>query len=353
VTGRHFLAIVALVQGVLLAALLVLIVLNRWFRLRRRARIHPRRLAVEGVMQRWALGQTALGVVLVQLARLPVSLAVDALVTWSARVPGERWRQLAGALEREWWARIVRSNSRSARWWKRLEAARFLSVAATPGDTARILKLLRDPHPAVHIAAVATLERLESPALATAALERLPSLAPTVSAYYAAMLRRSRAVVVQLLLAKLQRTDDPALPRLTEFAARLQEPILRESLTALAEHDNAEVRVQVARGLGSFPHAMSLAALTRLMADALWPVRAQAARSLGMLANPASLPGLRAALRDPDWWVRLRAGLALTRFSAAGRNTLLEADKGADANARNMAHLVLGLSPQALAEFAT
>jgi HEAT repeat protein len=89
------------------------------------------------------------------------------------------------------------------------------------------------------------------------------------------------------------------------------------------------------------------------MADALWPVRAQAARSLGMLADPASLAGLRAILRDPDWWVRLRAGLALTRFGAAGRNALLEADVGADANARNMAHLVLGLSPQALAEYAT
>jgi hypothetical protein len=352
VTGRHFLAIVAVVQGILLAALLMLIVLNRWFRLRRRARVHPRRVAVEGVMQRWALGQAALGVVLVQLARLPIPLAVDALVTWSARVPGERWRQLAVALEREWWARIIRSNSRSGRWWKRLECARFLSIAATAGDTARVLKLLHDSHPAVHIAAVATLERLQSPALATAALERLPSLAPTVGAYYAAMLRRSRAVVVQLLLAKLRRTDDPALPRLAEFAARLQEPVLREPLTALAEHRDAEVRVQVARGLGSFPHAASLAALTQLVADALWPVRAQAARSLGMLADPASLPRLRALLRDPDWWVRLRAGLALTRFGAAGRNALLEADVGPDPNARNMAHLVLGLSPQALAEFA-
>ena len=352
-TALHFLAVVALAQGILLAALLILIVLNRWFRLRRRARIHPRRLAVEGVMQRWALGQTALGVVLVQLARLPVPLAVDALVTWSARVPGDRWRQLAGALEREWWARIIRSNSRSARWWKRLECARFLSVAATPGDTSRVLKLLRDPHPAVHIAAVATLERLQSGALATAALERLPSLAPTVSSYYAAMLRRSRAVVVQLLLPKLRRTDDPGLARFAEFAARLQEPVLREPLTALAAHGDGEVRVQVARGLGSLPHAASLAALTRLLADALWPVRAQAARSLGMLADPASLAGLCAILRDPDWWVRLRGGLALTRFGAAGRNALLEADVGPDANARNMAHLVLGLSPQALAEYAT
>jgi hypothetical protein len=50
--------------------------------------------------------------------------------------------------------------------------------------------------------------------------------------------------------------------------------------------------------------------------------------------------------------VRLRTGLALTRFGAAGRNALLAAEVGADASARDMAHLVLGLSPQALAEFA-
>src|SRR5437588_3224530 len=209
VTARHFLAVVALVQGVLLAALLILIVLNRWFRLRRRARVHPRRLAVEGVMQRWALGQADVRVVLAQLARLPVSLAVEALVSWSARVPGDRWRRLATALEGEWWARMVRTNSRSARWWKRLEAARFLSVAATPADTARVLKLLRDPHPAVHIAAVATLERVESAAPVTAALERLPQPAPPVAPSYAGILRHPAPVVGQLLPPRPSRTDNP------------------------------------------------------------------------------------------------------------------------------------------------
>jgi len=173
-----------------------------------------------------------------------------------------------------------------------------------------------------------------------------------VGAYYAGMLRRSRAVVVQLLLTRLSRTDDAGLARLTEFAARLQEPALRESLTALAGHPDAEVRTQVARALGAFPHAASIAALTRLVEDARWPVRAQAARSLGMLADPATLPLLRAALRDQDWWVRMRTGLALTRFGPSGRNALLEAEVGADPSARDMARLVLGLSSQALAEFA-
>jgi hypothetical protein len=352
VTSRHFLAIVALGQAVLFIALITLIILNRWFRLRSRAKMRPRRAAVDAAMQRLAVGQGDAGVVVARLARLPVPLAIDALVSWSPKIPSDHWQRLATTLEHQWWARLVRANSRSARWWKRLETARFLSVAATAGDTARVLRLVRDPHPAVHIAAVATLERLDSAALATAALERLPKLTPTVGAYYAGMLRRSRPVVVRLLLRMLSRSDDPALPRLAEFAARLQEPGLRERLTALAQHPDPEVRTQAARALGTYAHADSLAALARLAKDAVWTVRAQAVRALGLLADPGTLPLVRAAASDPEWWVRLRAGLALTRFGSAGQSALLQAEVGAEPNARDMAHLVLGLSPQALAEFA-
>src|SRR5690242_21897623 len=127
-TSRHFLAVVAIAQGALLVALIILIILNRWFRLRRRARVHPRVLRLNTAMQKWAFGTTDLGSVLVHLARLPIPLAVDALVSWSARVPGDRWRQLAAALRGHWWAKIVRSNVASGRWWKRLETARFLAV---------------------------------------------------------------------------------------------------------------------------------------------------------------------------------------------------------------------------------
>src|SRR5438876_6078881 len=59
-TGRHFLAVVAVAQGALLVALIILIILNRWFRLRRRARVHPRVVRLNSAMQRWALGSTDL-----------------------------------------------------------------------------------------------------------------------------------------------------------------------------------------------------------------------------------------------------------------------------------------------------
>src|SRR3989475_11560049 len=71
-----------------------------------------------------------------------------------------------------------------------------------------------------------------------------------------------------------------------------------------------------------------------------------------MIGDPTTLPLVREALRDAEWWVRLRAGLALTRMGTTGRNGLLEAEVGADPDARDMARLILGLSPQALAELA-
>jgi hypothetical protein len=351
-SARSFLIVVAIVQGGLLAALIVLIVLNRWFRLRRSTRLNPRRDAVDASMRRWAAGTTPLAGVVVGLSRLPVPLAIDALVTWSARVPGERWRQLAMALEQQWWATLVRTNSGSARWWKRLECARFLSVAAMPRDAARLVRLINDDHPAVHVAAVASLERMENTSLTLAALERMPRLAQTVQAYYASMLRRSRPVVIEHLQKRLRRADDPALARLAEFACRLGEPALRERLTALADHPDHEVRIQSARALGSLPHRESVAALRRLAEDSAWEVRAQAMRSLGMITDPTTLPLVKVGLRDAVWWVRLRAALALMRFAAAGRNALLEAEVGADTDARAMAKLVLGLPAQALAEFA-
>ncbi|HET9707408.1 MAG TPA: HEAT repeat domain-containing protein, partial [Gemmatimonadales bacterium] len=79
---------------------------------------------------------------------------------------------------------------------------------------------------------------------------------------------------------------------------------------------------------------------------------AQAVRALGRIADAATLDDLRTRLADVEWWVRLRAALALTRLGAPGQGALLHAEVGANPDARYVARLILGLSPQALAEFA-
>ena len=99
------------------------------------------------------------------------------------------------------------------------------------------------------------------------------------------------------------------------------------------------------------PHPEATPKLQRLASDDAWPVRAHAIRGLGLTADPLTFPAVRKALRDPEWWVRLRAGLALTRFGAQGRNALLEEERGANPGARDVARLILGFSPAALAEY--
>ena len=138
-----------------------------------------------------------------------------------------------------------------------------------------------------------------------------------------------------------------------EFARRLKDPALAEPLRALADHSDPEIRAQAARALGAMPHPDATAKLERLAADVAWPVRAHAVRGLGLAADPTTFPVVRRALRDSEWWVRLRAGLALTRFGATGRNALLAEEIGADPGARDVARLILGLSPEALAEYSS
>ncbi len=351
-TARQLLVMVALVQGAVLVALMLLILLNRWVRARARARLQPRRAVLDAAMKGWALGEVHAELVVRGLEALPTAAAVESLVAWSTRLPGERWQTLAVELAHRPWAARLRAAARSRHWWKRLQAARFLSVVSTPADSQILARLLGDTHPVVHIAAAAALERIADPQLVALVLQRLPDMISPVQAYYAAVLRYAHPVAVPMLVERLGRVYDAALPRTVEFAGRLADATLREPITALADHRNPEVRVQVARALGSFPHPRSVTALRDLATDSAWEVRAQAARSLGRIADPTTLKTLTVRLVDTVWWVRLRAGLALTRLGASGRDALLAAETGPHPEARQVARLILGLSLQALAEFA-
>jgi HEAT repeat protein len=352
VSGYRFLVFIAVGQSVTLGSLLVAIFVNRWLRQRRLALVLPRRAVVDEVMKGWAMGQAETELVARALEALPSADAVESLVGWAGRLSGERWRALAAALDGRPWTRRLRAAVRARRWWRRRQAARFLSVAATPGDAQLLMRLLRDPHPAVHMAAANTLERFVDPTLLRLVVERLPEMAAPIQTHYAGILRATGGAAMPLLLERLKNVYDPGLARYVEFAGRLGDPGAREAVTALAGHSDSEVRVQVARALGDFPHAATVTALLALATDTVWEVRAQSVRSLGRIAEPATLPDLVPRLADAVWWVRLRAALAIMRLGDPGRDALLKAEIGAQPDARFVARLILGLTPQALAEFA-
>jgi HEAT repeat protein len=352
VTAEALLLFVALGQGASILALIAALLANRWWRRRRRDRVAPRRMVLDEAIKGWALGEVGPELVVRRLEALPRGDAVAALLAWSVRLTGERWRSLAEALERRPWTTRLRKAVRSRTWWRRLEAARLLSIAGTAADLSVIEQLLKDRHPAVRIAIALALGRIATPRLVNVVLDRLPDMVGPVQAHYAAVLRGQNAVTVPLLSERLGLVYDPGLPRIVEFAGRIGDARLREPITALATHRDAEVRVQVARALGDYPHARTVTVLRALATDPAWEVRALAVRSLGRIADAATLPDLRARLADVEWWVRLRAALALTRLGAPGQGALLHAEVGANPDARYVARLILGLSPQALAEFA-
>lgn len=351
-TAEALLLFVALGQGASILALIAALLANRWWRRRRRDRVAPRRMVLDEAIKGWALGEVGPELVVRGLEALPRGDAVAALLAWSVRLTGERWHALAEALERRPWTTRLRKAVRSRTWWRRLEAARLLSIAGTAADLSVIEQLLKDRHPAVRIAIALALERIATPRLVNVVLDRLPDMVGPVQAHYAAVLRGQNAVTVPLLSERLGLVYDPGLPRIVEFAGRIGDARLREPITALATHRDAEVRVQVARALGDYPHARTVTVLRTLATDPAWEVRALAVRSLGRIADAATLPDLRARLADVEWWVRLRAALALTRLGAPGQGALLHAEVGANPDARYVARLILGLSPQALAEFA-
>ena len=350
-TGIDLLIIVAGVQAALLIALVTLIVLTRWMGARRRARAAGPRAGLEQAVAKWLAGRGTAASILWRLRLLPTGLALDALLHFAAHMEAGRWRQLTDLVARERWVGEVRSGARSRYWWRRLDAGRLLAVAPRPQDVPIVLRLLADEHPAVVMSVLPAIERVESPALAAAVLERLPHFSPTVQAYAAEALRRSRARVVPVLAKNVAGPPErEGLAAFVDLAGRIGEASLREAVTALADHEDLEVRVAVAKALGRFPHDASVAALTALARDSQWEVRAQAIQSLSRLKAPATRT-FQAGLRDPAWWVRLRSGLALAAAGAEGRNALLAEEVGPDAFARDMARLLLGLPAAALAEY--
>lgn len=350
VTHTDFLIIIAGIQGAFLVALVVMIVLTRLFWMHRRLVLAGPQAGLRQAMRAWTHGAAGVGPVLKQLRRLPRAVALNMLVHYGGRTPAGRWQELVEAVGRERWVGRVRSGARSRFWWRRLEAGQLLTVAARPQDLPTLLRLLADPHPAVLLAAIGALERVRSAALDAAVLKRLARLPRAVQAYAMATLQQAHAGVVPVLARILVQRDTLHLEAYVDLAGRLGDPVLRAPITDLADHASLEVRTAVARALAVYPHEETVEALRRLAKDKEWQARAQAIHALGKLQAPVAAL-LREALRDPAWWVRLRAALALARAGPEGRNALLAAEIGADVFARDMARMVLGLSPEALAEY--
>jgi HEAT repeat protein len=344
--------VTVIIQGLALAGLVLRLLFIRSIDALRERRYGPLQAGLASAIRLWSLGEGDAGDVVRALRRLGAARAIKAVVWASSRVSGQAWEDLVRALAREPWVAQARRKSRARHWPARRDCARLLSVTAKPEDTAEVIRLLRDPHPAVSIAIVPALERLESDALDTAILDRLPGLGPVLLAYFAWTIRRYSTRIAGPLAERLRAADGPTAVRLAEFGVHLQDPALRPVFLALAAHADPEMRVRSARALGRDPGDEVSPVLERLARDEVWQVRLHAVRALGRIAAPESLAVAREALGDPVHWVRLRAGAALLRLGEPGRQALAEAASGEDAGARDVARLLLPLPAWTLEDVA-
>jgi HEAT repeat protein len=264
--------------------------------------------------------------------------------------PFER-TQLAETLRNEPWVRQAIHGAESLMWWKRLGAARTLSLIATQNDRATILRLLSDGHPAVQSAATACLNAYADEELLIRVIDGLSSASPAVRTYQLGILSSHAGLVSPMLLERI-RPDAPPhkLYAYIHAAAELKDPECMARVADLSTHAHPEVRVAVARVLRSKAGDSVHVKLLSMLRDPDWRVRAQAARGLSEIHDERTTQELGRALTDGNWWVRFRAGLALATMGHMGSTELTNALAHSDRYARDMATLVIGLSEASVAE---
>jgi HEAT repeat protein len=258
---------------------------------------------------------------------------------------------LAAMLREEPWVAQTIEGADSRLWWKRLAAARALSLVASAGDRERILNLLSDGHPAVQSAATASLAKYADRDLLIRVIDGLSLASPAVRTYQLRVLAGYAPIVGPMLLDRI-RSDAPPhkLYAYIHAAGRLDDATCMSRVAELSTHPHPEVRVAVARVLRSNPGDVVHVKLLSMLRDPDWRVRAQAARGLSAIADERSIAELSRALTDANWWVRFRAGLALASMGEPGRDALVAALDHTDRYARDMATLVSGLSTASVTE---
>ena len=264
--------------------------------------------------------------------------------------PAER-DALVEMLRREPWVRQAIDSAGSLLWWKRLAAARTLSLVADLQDRATILQLLTDSHPAVQSAATTCLNRYADEELLVAVIDGLSSASSAVRSYQLSVLRGYPSLAGPMLLARI-RADAPPhkLYAYIHAAAVLNDADCMARIASLSTHPHPEVRVAVARVLRQRVGDTVQVKLLSMLRDSDWRVRAQAARALSGQIDERTVQELSRALTDSNWWVRFRAGLALAAMGPTGRQALSDALDNADRYARDMAMLIIGLSDASVAE---
>jgi HEAT repeat protein len=352
VNAAVVLAFVGVIQVVFLVLLLGFVLVRRRYDRERRTAFVAGRDALAGPMRDWIVAGAHPEPVVRALRALPRGTAVGYISLLARQtIPESQRNELAVALRGEPWMVTAVARRHSRFWWRRLEAARALSIIGTGKDRDAVRELLRDKHPAVQIAAAGALPRVADAELFGQVMDGLFTMPKVTRNYLTAVLRQRAATAGEPLAQRIRAGAQPnELAAWIALAAALDNPTALEASLVHIAHPAAAVRRTVARTLGRFAGPDAQRALAQLVRDPDPTVRAAAARSLGELGAGAATPLVAPLVADPVWQVRLHAALALAQLGERGRAALRAAREGEDRFARDMATMVSGLSDGAILE---
>lgn len=228
-------------------------------------------------------------------------------------------------------------------WARRADACRILGGIGYAAAVPALIDRLKDPNETVRQHAIAALGDLGAAQALGAIVEALDATAGWGNLLVIMALSRMGSRGVPPVGALLAASTSPARTKaLLQITGQLGMAADAGLIRALARHEDAEVRIEAVRTLGSLvPDPESVDVCLAAMDDQAWPTRALAARSLGALGDGRAIPRLERAMGDPAYWVRHRAGEALARLSDAGRAALERALRDPNPFVRDMAAQVL------------
>ena len=245
--------------------------------------------------------------------------------------------------------RLVHQLRKARRESKRMSAASYLAVIASPEVEWALIEALDSKNAEIKVQAAGGLATIRSERAVGKLVHMLLSEKPWVAARIADQLVSFGPGAVPMLMENIRDEHGGHLVEHGTIAVAIRvlgyigDRRAGTAIEPMLEHSNLEVRIAAANALGTAGHVASVPLLIHALEDPAWQVRARAAASLGSFGDPTSLAPMAAALSDDSWWVRQNSAEALTEI-VGGIDTLIDALAGGEASARDAALQQLGLS---------
>jgi len=253
------------------------------------------------------------------------TLAMNLLIEVFETVRGEGQERLAALAEAAGIADRLRRDLASGDVRNRLAAAEGLAWFPSETTFQALIKAVNDPNDDVSFTAATTLSALGSDLAFDEVL--IARLARVNSS------RRVERVLTQFaqhqpgaLLALVKDEARSIRIRTAGLDALTQNGVegILDLILSLQDSASTDMRVAVARNLGSLGHPEGFGTIARYLSDARWEVRCKAAEAVGRLNLLELGPQLCDLLLDENWWVRHRAGEALAKLGECGIAALEE-----------------------------